>query len=246
MMVLDATIVNVALPNIQRELHFTQSNLTWVINGYLITFGGLLLLAGRMGDLVGRKKVFLAGLALFTLASIACGFAPSQGALIGARLIQGIGGAIASSVILAIIVTEFPEQSRAGQSDGPVRVRVRRRRLDRPARRRRADAVAGLALDLLRQRPDRSARVRARLDADRGERGHRPRRRRRRARLGADHAGDDARRVRDREVERLRPVLGSHAARRRRLAGAAGRLPRRSRRGSRTRSCRCASCACGC
>ena len=78
MMVLDATIVNVALPSIQRELHFTQSNLTWVINGYLITFGGLLLLAGRMGDLVGRKRFFLAGLALFTAASIACGLAPSR------------------------------------------------------------------------------------------------------------------------------------------------------------------------
>src|SRR5271169_386176 len=116
MMVLDATIVNVALPSIQRDLHFSQGNLTWVINGYLITFGGLLLLAGRMGDLVGRKKVFLTGLAAFTVASIACGLAPSQGALIGARLLQGIGGAIASSVILAIIVTEFPgrvEQAKA-------------------------------------------------------------------------------------------------------------------------------------
>ncbi len=116
MMVLDATIVNVALPSIQHDLHFSQSNLTWVINGYLITFGGLLLLAGRMGDLVGRKKVFLAGLAVFTAASIACGLAPTQGALIGARLVQGVGGAIASSVILAIIVTEFPgrmEQAKA-------------------------------------------------------------------------------------------------------------------------------------
>ena len=118
MMVLDATIVNVALPSIQRELHFTQSSLTWVINGYLITFGGLLLLAGRMGDLVGRKKVFLAGLALFTLASIACGVAPSQGALIGARLIQGVGGAIASSVILAIIVTQFPGKAEQAKAMG--------------------------------------------------------------------------------------------------------------------------------
>src|SRR5437016_12578413 len=75
MMVLDATIVNVALPSIQRDLHFTQQNLTWVMNGYLITFGGFLLLAGRMGDLIGRKKVFLAGLVLFTLASVLCGLA---------------------------------------------------------------------------------------------------------------------------------------------------------------------------
>jgi EmrB/QacA subfamily drug resistance transporter len=116
MMVLDATIVNVALPSIQRDLHFSQGNLTWVLNGYLITFGGFLLLAGRFGDLVGRKKVFLAGLALFTAASVLCGLADSQATLIGARLIQGVGGAIASSVILAIIVTEFPaarEQARA-------------------------------------------------------------------------------------------------------------------------------------
>ena len=118
MMVLDATIVNVALPSIQRDLHFSQSNLTWVINGYLITFGGLLLLAGRMGDLVGRKKVFLTGLAVFTVASIACGLAPSQGALIGARLVQGVGGAIASSVILAIIVTEFPGRAEQAKAMG--------------------------------------------------------------------------------------------------------------------------------
>jgi EmrB/QacA subfamily drug resistance transporter len=118
MMVLDATIVNVALPSIQRELHFTQGNLTWVINGYMITFGGLLLLAGRMGDLVGRKKVFLSGLALFTFASIACGLAPTQGALIGARLIQGAGGAVASSVILAIIVTEFPAKAEQAKAMG--------------------------------------------------------------------------------------------------------------------------------
>lgn len=116
MMVLDATIVNVALPSIQRDLHFSQGNLTWVMNGYLITFGGLLLLAGRLGDLVGRKRVFLTGLALFTTASVLCGLAGSQALLIAFRLLQGAGGAVASSVILAIIVTEFPaakEQARA-------------------------------------------------------------------------------------------------------------------------------------
>jgi EmrB/QacA subfamily drug resistance transporter len=118
MMVLDATIVNVALPSIQRDLSFTQSNLTWVINGYLITFGGFLLLAGRMGDLVGRKKVFLAGLALFTTASIVCGVADSQGMLIAARLVQGVGGAVASSVILAIIVTEFPQRAEQARAMG--------------------------------------------------------------------------------------------------------------------------------
>ena len=118
MMVLDATIVNVALPSIQRELHFTQANLTWVIDGYLITFGGFLLLAGRFGDLVGRKKVFLTGLVMFTAASVLCGVADSQGLLIGARLIQGIGGAVASSVILAIIVTEFPERVEQAKAMG--------------------------------------------------------------------------------------------------------------------------------
>ncbi|MGO9487946.1 MAG: MFS transporter [Solirubrobacteraceae bacterium] len=110
MMVLDATIVNVALPSIQRDLHFTQANLTWVLDGYLITFGGLLLLAGRMGDLVGRKRVFLTGLVIFTTASVLCGLATSQVMLIAFRLLQGAGGAVASSVILAIIVTEFPER----------------------------------------------------------------------------------------------------------------------------------------
>jgi EmrB/QacA subfamily drug resistance transporter len=118
MMVLDATIVNVALPSIQRDLHFSQGNLTWVIDGYLITFGGFLLLAGRVGDLIGRKRVFLAGLVLFTTASVLCGIADSQGLLIGARLLQGVGGAIASSVILAIIVTEFPEAKEQAKAMG--------------------------------------------------------------------------------------------------------------------------------
>src|SRR5580693_5282648 len=105
---LDGSIVNVALPDIQRSLHFTQSGLTWVVDAYLISFGSFLLMAGRLGDLVGRKKVFLAGVALFTVASIACGSADSQAMLVTARFVQGIGGALSSSVIVAIIVTEFP------------------------------------------------------------------------------------------------------------------------------------------
>ncbi|MDX6387865.1 MAG: hypothetical protein QOD85_1667, partial [Gaiellaceae bacterium] len=109
MIVLDVTIVNVALPSIQRDLHLSQANLTWVVNAFLVTFGSLLLLAGRLGDLAGRKRVFLVGLITFTLASILCGIAPSPGALIAARLLQGIGAAAQASVILAIIVTEFPE-----------------------------------------------------------------------------------------------------------------------------------------
>ena len=109
MIVLDTTIVNVALPQIQRDLHFTQGNLTWVINAFLVTFGSFLLLAGRLGDLLGRKRVFLFGVTVFTAASILCGLSPSQNALIGARFLQGIGAAMQASVILAIIVTEFPE-----------------------------------------------------------------------------------------------------------------------------------------
>ena len=94
MIVLDTTIVNVALPAIQRDLHFTQGNLTWVVNAFLVTFGSFLLLAGRLGDLLGRKRVFLAGVVVFTAASALCGLAPSQGFLIAARFLQGIGGAL--------------------------------------------------------------------------------------------------------------------------------------------------------
>jgi EmrB/QacA subfamily drug resistance transporter len=109
MTVLDTTIVNVALPAIQRDLHFTQTNLTWVIDAFLIAFGSFLLLAGRAGDLIGRRRVFLAGLAVFTAASALCGLAPDQWTLIVARFIQGFGAALATSAVLAIIVTEFPE-----------------------------------------------------------------------------------------------------------------------------------------
>ena len=111
MIVLDTTIVNVALPSIQHDLHFTQGNLTWVVNAFLVTFGSFLLLAGRLGDLVGRRSVFLAGVFVFTLASALCGIAPSGGVLIVARFIQGVGAAMQASVILAIIVTEFPQPS---------------------------------------------------------------------------------------------------------------------------------------
>jgi EmrB/QacA subfamily drug resistance transporter len=109
MIVLDVTIVNVALPSIQHDLGFSQASLTWVVNGFLITFGSLLLLAGRLGDLVGRRRVFLAGVGVFTAASLLCGVAPSEATLIGARFLQGVGAAAQASVILAIIVTEFPE-----------------------------------------------------------------------------------------------------------------------------------------
>src|ERR1700738_4372447 len=100
MIILDQTIVNVALPSIQRDLGFSQSSLAWVVNAYLIAFGGLLLLAGRLGDLIGRKRIFTVGLTLFTAASLLCGLAHSQGVLVGARFAQGFGGALTSAVIL--------------------------------------------------------------------------------------------------------------------------------------------------
>ncbi len=118
MIILDATIVNVALPVIQADLEFSQSGLAWVVNAYLIPFGGLLLLAGRTGDLIGRKRMFLSGLAVFTVASLLCGFATSQAMLIGARFVQGVGGAMAAAVILGMIVTMFPEKGEQAKAIG--------------------------------------------------------------------------------------------------------------------------------
>jgi EmrB/QacA subfamily drug resistance transporter len=106
---LDGSVVNVALPAIQRDLNIAQADLTWVVNAYLITFGSFLLMSGRLGDLIGRKRVFLGGVTLFTLASVLCGVANDEKLLIAARFVQGLGGAVSSSVIIAMIVTEFPE-----------------------------------------------------------------------------------------------------------------------------------------
>src|SRR5436190_16744448 len=118
MIVLDATVVNVALPSIQSDLGFSQSSLAWVVNAYLIAFGGLLLLAGRLGDLLGRRRIFLIGLAVFTTASLACGLADSQGLLVVARFVQGIGGAMTAAVILGMIVTMFPEPAEQARAIG--------------------------------------------------------------------------------------------------------------------------------
>src|SRR3954464_15537084 len=118
MIVLDATIVNVALPSIQSDLGFSQSNLAWVVNAYLIAFGGLLLHAGRIGDLIGQRRIFLFGLATFTGASLLCAMAQSQGLLIGARFVQGVGGALTSAVILGMIVTMFPEPREQAKAIG--------------------------------------------------------------------------------------------------------------------------------
>src|SRR5712691_10634808 len=118
MIVLDMTIVNVALPSIQADLGFSQAGLAWVVNAYLIAFAGLLLLAGRLGDLAGRRNVFLAGLAVFTVASLLCGLAANQEMLVAARFLQGMGGALTSAVILGMIVTMFPEPREQAKAIG--------------------------------------------------------------------------------------------------------------------------------
>src|SRR2546425_12041522 len=116
MIMVDATIVNVALPYIQRDLRFSQADLTWVVNAYLIGFGSLLLLAGRMGDLIGRRKVFLAGVFLFTVASAGTGLAPAAENLIAGRFLQGMGASLSAGVIIAIIVTEFQKPAERAQA----------------------------------------------------------------------------------------------------------------------------------
>src|SRR6267142_589115 len=118
LIVVDMTIVNVALPSIQRDLGFSQSSLAWVINGYLIAFGGFLLLAGRLGDLFGRKRIYLVGLAIFIGASVLCGLSFSQPMLVAARFVQGIGGAVSAAVILAMIVTLFPKPDELAKAFG--------------------------------------------------------------------------------------------------------------------------------
>ncbi len=118
MIVLDVTVVNVALPSIQNDLGFSTASLAWVVNAYLIAFGGLLLLAGRFGDLLGRRSIFLAGLAIFTVASLVCGFSQSQGMLVAARFVQGFGGAMTAAVILGMIVTMFPEPREQAKAIG--------------------------------------------------------------------------------------------------------------------------------
>src|SRR5215213_9645505 len=118
MIVLDATVVNVALPSIKDDLSFTQNNLAWVVNAYLIAFGGSLLLAGRLGDLLGYRRIFMIGLTVFTGASLLCGLAQTQEMLIAARFVQGGGGAMASAVTLGMIVTMFPEPREQAKAIG--------------------------------------------------------------------------------------------------------------------------------
>lgn len=118
MIVLDTTIVNVALPSIRTDLGFSQTSLVWVVNAYMLTFGGFLLLGGRLGDIYGHRKLFLLGIALFTIASLACGLANSQGLLIGARAVQGLGGAVVSAVALSLIMNLFSEPAELAKAMG--------------------------------------------------------------------------------------------------------------------------------
>ena len=118
MIVLDVTIVGVALPSIQEDLGFSEESLAWIVNAYLITFGGFLLLGGRLGDLFGHRRLFLLGIALFTLASAACGFATSQEMLVGARAVQGVGGAVVSAVALSLTMTLFTEPAERAKAMG--------------------------------------------------------------------------------------------------------------------------------
>ena len=118
MIVLDVTVVNVALPSIKDDLGFSDTSLAWVVNAYLITYGGLLLLGGRLGDLYGHRRLFLIGITLFTLASLACGIATTQGFLVVARSAQGVGGAIASAVSLSLMVSLFTEPGERAKAMG--------------------------------------------------------------------------------------------------------------------------------
>ena len=226
MIILDSAIVNVALPAIQDDLGFSQSNLAWVVNAYLIAFGGLLLLAGRLGDLIGRRRMFMAGLAIFTVASLLCGVAQTQEMLIGARFLQGIGGAMTSAVILGMIVTMFPEPGEQAKAIGVYSF----------------IAAAGASIGLLAggvltealnwhwiffvNLPIGVATARARAAPGRKRRGDRARQGRRRARRRAGHGGADARGLHDPRGRRLRLDVRPHARLRRRVARPARRIRR--------------------
>src|SRR5215218_3172140 len=118
MIVLDGTIVNVALPTIRDDLGFSQTSLAWVVNAYLLTFGGFLLLGGRLGDLFGHRRLFLSGITLFTFSSLACGVATTQGFLVAARAVQGVGGAVASAVALSLMMMLFTEPAERAKAMG--------------------------------------------------------------------------------------------------------------------------------
>ena len=210
MLTLDATVANVALPAIQRDLQFSQSSLAWVVNGYLITFGGALLLAGRLGDLLGRRNVFLAGLALFTFASLLCGLATSQGLLIGARGLQGRGRGGRLRDDPGHPGHPLRRSTGHGEGGGHLHLRRGERRDDRAACRRRTDPGAQLALDLLHQSPDRRCHAGARRAAHPRPPGHRPPPRHRRPGRAVCHRDAGTGRLYDHPGERQRVGLDPH------------------------------------
>src|SRR5882762_1607269 len=118
MIVLDTTIVNVALPSIREALAFSETSLVWVVNAYMVTYGGFLLLGGRLGDLFGQRRLFLLGIALFTLASLVCGLSSSQGVLVAARAVQGLGGAVVSAIALSLMINLFSEPADRAKAMG--------------------------------------------------------------------------------------------------------------------------------
>ena len=200
MVILDGTIVNIALPSIQHQLHFSAPGLEWVITAYALTFGGLLLLGGRSGDLFGRRRMFTIGVIIFTAASL-LGIRHRPGLwLIGARVAQGVGGAIASPTALALIQNTYPRGPLAFTSHGRVRRHVRRGRLVGAPPRWHPDRHRLVALGPVRERPDRGDR-RHRRPPCAGHDTH-PTGTSRPARCPGGHAGDG--------VSRLRPVTGGH------------------------------------
>ena len=204
MIVLDTTIVNVALPSIREDLHFSETSLVWVVNAYMLTFGGFLLLGGRLGDLYGHRRMFLLGLTLFTLASL--GLRPCQLAEAADRRARGAGsGRRGGFGDRAVADHESVHRSRrAGEGHGHLRFRLRRRRQHRRAARRRAHERAQLALDIPGQSADRDRGLR-RLRAASAE-ARRKRARRASGRRGRGHGDDlpDARDLRDRQWQRSR------------------------------------------
>jgi hypothetical protein len=161
MVILDATIVLVALPSIQADLGFSEQGLQWVLSAYALTFGGLLLLGGRAADLLGRRRLFVTGVLFFTAASLMCGLAWSPAALLAARVVQGVGAAVMTPTALSIIATTFPDGSERNKALG-IWGRARRHRRHRGvADRRPARRRPRLGVDLLHQHPPRPGRARA-------------------------------------------------------------------------------------
>ena len=197
MVVLDVAIVNVALPSIKTDLHFSQVSLQWVITAYSILFGGVLMLGGRLADLLGRRRLFMVGLALFTVSSLLDGLAWSEGSLIAFRSLQGLGAALLSPAALSILTTTFAEGRERNLALGIWGAVVGQRRRGRRAARRRADQRPVVVVDLLHQRAGRRRRDRAHA----GPAAREPRRARppplRRRRRGVDHRRPDAARLRD-------------------------------------------------